>query len=93
MYAVALKERGYQVYVRNSIKSRSGAQIITVNNSTKNRNITQVQVSPGGGRHGESPYVKISTNDIGRFKIVDGLEKDYKSDGKENAEIIFRGEE
>ena len=90
VYATALQDMGYNVSVKSSAKSRSGAQIITISNSSKERNISQVQVSPGGGRHGASPYVKIITTDNGKFKIVDGPESEYKSNAKETAEIIFR---
>ncbi|MBA4602110.1 hypothetical protein [Thermoactinomyces mirandus] len=86
-----LREAGYDVTIKASTKSRSGAQIIKINNPGAGKNITQVQVSPGGGRHGSSPYVKISTNDQGIIKIVDGLESNYKTDGKETAKIIFTG--
>ena len=93
VYATALQDMGYAVQVKNSTRSKSGAQIITVSNASKSRNISQIQVSPGGGRHGASPYVKISTTDNGKFKIVDGTADNYKSNGKETAEIIFREEE
>lgn len=73
-------------------KSRSGAKIIKIKNESKNKNISQLQVSPGGGRHGSSPYVKISTNDIGKYKIVDGSITDYKQNADETAEIIFIGD-
>ena len=46
---------------------------------------------PDGGRHGSSPYVKISTTDQGIIKIIDGSESSYKTDGKETATIIFSG--
>ena len=62
-----------------------------MNNPGGGKNISQVQVSPGGGRHGELPYVKISTTDQGKIKIVDGLEELYKTDGEETATIIFSG--
>ena len=90
IYATALQDMGYTVKVKNSTRSKSGAQIITVSNTSKDRNISQIQVSPGGGRHGNSPYVKISTTDNGKFKIVDGTADNYKSNAKETAEIIFR---
>ncbi|WP_179289846.1 hypothetical protein, partial [Shouchella clausii] len=51
--AEILKSQGYDVTVRASSKSRSGAQIIKINNPGNGRNITQLQVSPGGGRHGD----------------------------------------
>ena len=50
----------------------------------------QVQVSLGGGRHGDCPYVKISTNDIGKFKVVNGTKKEYKGDKNEKAKIFFK---
>ena len=86
-----LRSEGYDVTVQASIKSRSGAQIIKINNAGNGKNISQVQVSPGGGRHGVNPYVKISTTDQGIIKIVDGLESAYKTDGAETAKIIFTG--
>ena len=89
--AQLLTDAGYDVTVQASKRSTSGAQIIKINNVGEGRNITQVQVSPGGGRHGANPYVKISTNDQGIIKIVDGIQETYKTDGKETATIIFTG--
>ena len=83
-----LRAEGYNVTIKNSTRSSSGAQIITINNKGEGRNIMQVQVSPGGGRHGESPYVKIST-DSGKIKIIDGPSSTYKTDGTEKATNIF----
>lgn len=91
--AKMLEDEGYQVSVQASKKSRSGAKIINIHNTGSEKNITQMQVSPGGGRHGDSPYVKISTSDQGIIKIVDGSENVYKTDGKETATIIFTGRE
>lgn len=48
-----------------------------------------MQVSPGSNRHGGVPYVKISTTDIGKIKIVNASAKEYKTDGQEKATIIF----
>ncbi len=89
--AQVLKDSGYDVTVKASTRSRSGAQIIKINNPGGGKNISQVQVSPGGGRHGSSPYVKISTTDQGIIKIIDGSESLYKTDGQETATIIFSG--
>lgn len=89
--ADVLRNPGYDVTIKNSTRSRSGAQIIQINNPGGGKNISQVQVSPGGGRHGSNPYVKISTTDQGIIKIVDGIENTYKTDGKETATIIFSG--
>ena len=89
--AQTLKGAGYDITIQKSAKSKSGAQIIKINNPGGGKNISQVQVSPGGGRHGRNPYVKISTTDQGIIKIVDGSESLYKTDGKETATIIFSG--
>jgi hypothetical protein len=89
--AQMLKDAGYDVTVQASQRSSSGAKIIKINNPGGGKNITQVQVSPGGGRHGANPYVKISTSDQGIIKIVDGIEDIYKTDGKETSTIIFTG--
>ncbi|MGF7087615.1 hypothetical protein JOD24_001451 [Kroppenstedtia sanguinis] len=86
-----LRESGYDVTVEKSRRSRSGAKIIKINNPGQGKNITQVQVSPGGGRHGVNPYIKISTSDQGIIKVVDGSESTYKTDGSETAKIIFSG--
>lgn len=92
--AQMLQESGYEVEVVVSKRSRSGAQIIKIKNTSEveGRNISQVQVSPGGGRHGENPYVKISTTDEGRIKIIDGSQSNYKTDGDEKSIIIFTEE-
>jgi len=85
-----LQKRGYQTTIRKSKHSTSKAKVIVVGNSSTDRNITQVQVSPGSKRHGNVPYVKISTNDIGIHKIIDGTSSEYKSDGHETAKLWFR---
>ncbi|MDE7331372.1 MAG: hypothetical protein K2O16_03910, partial [Lachnospiraceae bacterium] len=54
--ADVLRNSGYDVTIKNSTRSRSGAQIIQINNPGGGKNISQVQVSPGGGRHGSNPY-------------------------------------
>lgn len=85
-----LQRRGYQTTIRKSTHSTSRAKVIVVGNSSKNRNITQVQVSPGSKRHGNVPYVKISTTDIGIHKIIDGTPSQYKTDDSEKATLLFR---
>lgn len=85
-----LHKHGYETKRRPSIHSTSKAKIIVSLNSDKNRNITQIQISPGSKRHGNVPYVKISTTDIGKIKIIGASPSEYKSDGKENAKILFR---
>ena len=78
-----MKEVGYECKIKSSTRSRSGAQKVVVENCAGNRNIAQLQVSPGGGRHGSQPYVKISTTDQGI------IEASYLTDGMETATIIF----
>lgn len=85
-----LNKNGYKTIRRASIHRGSKAKFIITSNSTKERNVTQIQVSSGSKRHGNVPYVKISTSDIGRIKIVAADSKKYKTDGKENAKILFR---
>ena len=85
-----LRKRGYETTIRRSKHSSSRAKIIVVGNSSKERNITQVQVSPGSKRHGNVPYVKISTTDIGIHKIIDAKQSEYKTDGSEKATLLFR---
>ncbi|MCR4888633.1 MAG: hypothetical protein K5979_05560 [Ruminococcus sp.] len=85
-----LHKHGYQTRVRGSIHANSKARIIVVTNSTKERNISQVQVSPKSKRHGDVPYVKISTTDYGRIKIIGTDPEHYKTDNKEKAKLLFR---
>ena len=92
--AEMLKENDYEVRIRDSKnreKTGSTAKIIEITNSTKERNIKQVQVSPdGSSRHGNVPYVKISTSDEGKIKVVDGTREQYVPGNNEKARIIFR---
>ena len=84
----------YTFYERESINKDEGskARILVITNTTKNRNISQVQVSPGSSRHGDVPYVKISTMDIGKIKIIDSTDTKYKTDGSEKAKLLYRRE-
>ena len=90
--AELLKQNGYKIKIRNSKHSTSTAKVIVeITNSSKDRNIKQVQVSSDGSkRHGGIPYVKISTSDEGKIKVINGTHEDYKTDGEENARLIFR---
>ena len=85
-----LNKLGYKTERRPSIHHDSKSKIIVTKNHSKQKNITQVQVSPGSKRHGFVPYVKISTSDHGRVKLVNAYEEDYKSDGNEKAKIYFK---
>ena len=85
-----LHKKGYETKRRPSTRSTSHAKIIVTLNPSKERNIQQVQVSPGSKRHGNVPYVKISTSDEGKIKIIGSSKGKYKSDGKETAKLLFR---
>ena len=85
-----LHKHGYETDRRPSTHSKSKAKIIVTLNGNKDRNISQIQVSPGSKRHGNVPYVKISTTDIGKIKIIGASEAEYKTDGSESAKILFR---
>lgn len=81
---------GYKTARRASKHSTSKAKIIMTLNPSKDRNISQVQISPGSKRHGNVQYVKISTLDVGRIKIINASRSEYKTSGNENAKLIFR---
>ena len=85
-----LHKYGYITERRKSNSPGSKAKITIVINSSKERNIAQIQVSPGSKRHGDVPYVKISTKDIGKIKIIGSDSSKYKTDGKEKATLLFR---
>ena len=76
-----LKDIGYDTSIRRSTHSTSKAKAIVVANSDKHRNITQILVSPGSKRHGDVPYVKISTSDWGKIKVVNSTKSEYITDG------------
>lgn len=81
---------GYETKRRSSIYATSKAKIIVTTNSSADRNVTQVQFSPGSQRHGNVSYVKISTSDQGRIKIIAANKGQYKTDNKEKAIILYR---
>ena len=92
--AELLSQNGYKFNIRDSKnreKTGSTAKIIEITNSTKERNIKQVQVSPdGSSRHGNVPYVKISTSNDSKIKVIDGTHKEYVPGNNEKARMIFR---
>ena len=83
-----MKKMGYKTHIERSTHVTSKAKKIVVDNTSKTKNISVVQVSPGSKRHGETAYVKVSTKDLGKFKIVSD-KTTYKSDGKEKAKIFL----
>lgn len=86
--AKEMEKHGYKVKIENSRHTFSKAKRIVVLNPSKERNITAVQISPGSRRHGDTAYIKISTTDGGKYKIVANKDS-YISDGKEKAKIYF----
>ena len=81
-----MNKQGYEVEIKPSNHPNSKAKKLTVLNSSKERNVTVVHVSPGSKRHGETAYVRVCTNDVGKFKVAVDIDK-YKTDGKEKAVI------
>ena len=89
--AELLRQNGYEFNIRPSKNKGSTAQIIEIINPTKERNIKQVQVSPdGSSRHGNVPYVKISTSNEGKIKVINGTREQYVLGNNEKARMIFR---
>lgn len=87
--AEILEQQGYKVNIIPSRREKSSAQIIEITNSSKERNITQVQVSPENNIHGV-PYVKISRRNARKVKVIDSKPEDYKNSNNEKALLIFR---
>ena len=86
-----LSKNGYEFIIHGSKNEKSTAIILEIANASKERNIKQVQVSLNGSkRHGNVPYVKISTSNEGKIKVINGTEKQYETDGNEKAKLIFR---
>lgn len=81
--ADVLRLAGRQVISRQSKKGSKLAQILEIKGDRK---IMQIQVHPGGGRHGGS-YYKISTSDKGIIKVVDRAT--YVAIPGEKATIIY----
>ena len=78
---------GYQVNVRQSSRGSGQAVIVEVKGHSE---ISQVQIHPGGGRHGGS-YYKVSTTTQGTIKVVDS--NTYKPSAGEKAKIINKPKE
>ena len=84
--AEEFKEKGFIATVRQSTRGSGKAQIIEIEGHPS---VTQIQVHPGGGRHGGT-YIKISTSTEGVVKIVDPAT--YKAMPGEKARIVRMGE-
>ena len=82
-----LQAAGYQVNIRQSTRGSGQAVIIEVKDHPE---ISQIQIHPGGGRHGGS-YYKVSTTTQGTIKVVDP--NTYKPSVGERATIINKPKE
>ena len=80
--AQQFKDAGYEVILEKSTKGSKLSTQIRIQGHPK---IANIQVHPGGGRHGGS-YYKISTSTQGTIKIVDPIT--YKPTPGEKATII-----
>lgn len=84
-----LKKHGYDTEVAPSSHPGSKAKFIIVKNQSKIRNITTIEVTPGARNHGvRVSYVRISTNDIGKLKIVSNQEKYVPGKG-DKAKVFY----
>jgi len=80
----AFQEAGYEAVIEPSTKgSRRSVQI----RIKGHRAVSNIQVHPGGGRHGGA-YYKISTNIKGKIKVVDRTT--YKPTAGEKVDIIYK---
>lgn len=74
---------GYKATIEQSTRGSKLSKQIRISG---HKEIANIQVHPGGGRHGGS-YYKISTSTRGKIKVVD--RKTYKPTPGENATIIY----
>jgi Domain of unknown function (DUF4157)/Bacterial SH3 domain len=81
--AEVFREAGYEVVIE---QSKKGSKLSKQLRITKHKEITNIQVHPGGGRHGGS-YYKISTSTKGIIKVVD--KATYVPIKGEKATIIY----
>ena len=81
--AEAFRKAGYQATIEQSNKGSKLSKQIRIKG---NKEISNIQIHPGGGRHGGS-YYKISSSTKGKIKIVN--KKTYKPTPGEKATIIY----
>jgi len=80
--AAILTAEGYQVAVRQSTRGSGNATIIKVGG---HKQVTQIQVHAGGGRHGGA-YYKISTSTQGRVWVVNPAT--FRADPNQKGTIV-----
>jgi filamentous hemagglutinin len=73
-------------YLREMGQSTKGSKKAIIVEVKGHSEISQIQVHPGGGRHG-GQYYKISTSNNGLIKVVD--RQTYSGAANERAKIIF----
>jgi hypothetical protein len=81
--AETFRKAGFEAKLEPSTKGSKLSKQVRIDG---HKDISNIQVHPGGGRHGGS-YYKISTSTRGKIKVVD--RKTYKPTPGEKATIIF----
>jgi hypothetical protein len=81
--AETFRKAGFEAKIEPSTKGSKLSKQVRIDG---HKDISNIQVHPGGGRHGGS-YYKISTSTRGKIKVVD--RKTYKPTPGEKATIIF----
>ena len=87
-----MNEVGYKTVIVPSVRKESTSERVISINPSKDRNITQIQVSPDGSKHHwKTSYIKVLTKDVGIVKIVNGTKEQYINGEDEKAIIYFKG--
>ena len=71
------KTEGINASTNKTTKGSKKADKVSINGKSQ---ISQIQVHPGGGRHTEGPYYKISTSSKGIIKVIDPTDYKYQGD-------------
>ena len=79
-----MNKQGYDVKIEPSKHPNSKARKLTVLNPSKE--MLLLSMYRLDKKHGETAYVRVCTNDVGKFKVAVNIDK-YKTDGKEKAVV------
>ena len=71
------KIEGINASTSKTTRGSKKADKVSINGKSQ---ISQIQVHPGGGRHTEGPYYKISTSSKGTIKVIDPTDYKYQGD-------------
>ena len=71
------KIEGINASTSKTTRGSKKADKVSINGKSQ---ISQIQVHPGGGRHTEGPYYKISTSSKGIIKVIDPTDYKYQGD-------------